>query len=403
MAYLIVSDIHIQRSSGKSRLCADIHWGSRTRSLWFEVEHQYEEYLSTERADAFLVALLPFAMLNSLNMRVDACVSEELIYRVRTILVPTLTANIAEYHPIDIEAPCDATVVNSTHGVATALSCGVDSFYTVLKHLNGETKGFNLSHLTYFNIMNSSQWKLYGEDASRDFTEARIRYVSPVAKLLGLQLVEVDTNFDVFYHEYALLSTFTFRYFAVVLALQKLFHKYYWSSSFSFSQFGIKLDNISRFDLLSVYCLSNENTEFYSAGSEVTRLEKTAYISEFDITYKYLNVCWRTLYNCNACDKCKRTMLTLYALGKLDLYNEVFDVKRFYRNIHEYLGYLLFMRGEGVFYEEIYQCMMKRGVQIPQAAESYARKLNSRRLWHQIKGLRHQIKGTVKILAHLEG
>jgi hypothetical protein len=397
LAHLIISDIRIQRTSGKSRLCADIHWRSRTRSLWFEVDHKYEEYLSTERADAFLVALLPFAMLNNLNMRVDASVSEKLIYQVKTILVPTLTAHIVECHSIDIEAKCDATVLNSTHGVATALSCGVDSFYTVLKHLNGETKGFNLSHLTYFNIMNHSQWKLYGEDASRDFTEARIRYVSPVAKRLGLQLVEVDTNFDVFYHEYALLSTATFRYFAVVLALQKLFGKYYWSSSYSFSQFDIVLGNIAHFDLLSVYCLSNENTEFYSTGSEATRLEKTAYISDFDITYRYLNVCWKTLYNCNTCDKCKRTMLTLYALGKLDLYNEVFDVKRFYHNIHEYLGYMLFMRdGGGDFYEEIYQCMLKRGIQIPHTAESYARKLDSKSLWRQIKG-------TIKILADLKG
>ena len=112
----------------------------------------------------------------------------------------------------------------------------------------------------------------------------------------------------------------------------------------SFSQFGFSIDDIAFFDLLSVQCVSNENTTFYSTGSEVTRLEKTAYISDFAVTHKYLNVCWYHLYNCNKCDKCRRTMLGLYALGKLDRYGEVFDVNYFYQNRDEYLGYMLHKR-----------------------------------------------------------
>ena len=176
-------------------------------------------------------------------------------------------------------------------------------------------EGFRLTHLTYFNIMNSNFWQ-GREDSSRDFSNARIEYIKPAVEELGLQLVAVDTNFDVFYRHFGLLATFAFRYLGTVLALQKLFGKYYWSSSYTVSHFGFSVDNISSFDLLSVQCVSNENTTFYSTGSEVTRLEKTEYISDFAVTHKYLNVCWYHLNNCNTCEKCVRTMLGLYALGK---------------------------------------------------------------------------------------
>jgi hypothetical protein len=319
-------------------------------------------------------------MIKNLNIHSEGYVSERLLYQLKTILLPTLSANITEFHSIHIDAQSDGKVLDSKRGVGTALSCGVDSFYTVFKHINTEMEGFNLTHLTYFNIMNSAIWqKYYGEDSSRDFSNARIEYIKPVVKELGLKLVTVDSNFDLFYHDYSLLTTFTFRYLGTVLALQKLFAKYYWSSGHSFSEFDFIFDDISIFDLLSVQCVSNENTAFYSTGSEVTRLEKVAYISDFAVTYKYLNVCWINIYNCtNKCEKCQRTMLALYALGKLDLYGEVFDVKYFHQNIDAYLGHMLsnwLLEKHHHYYGEIYKCLIERNIKISNAAKMYAIKL----------------------------
>lgn len=378
MALLKIGEAYIKRIRDKSRLCSNINWGDRSRTLWFEVENEYEECLCTERIDGFLVGLLPFAMIEKLNILSEGYGSEKLLYQLKTILLPSLSANITKFHSIDIDAKSVGEVLESKNRVGTALSCGIDSFYTVLKHMNMGIEGFNVTHLTYFNIMNSPHWQTYGEDSSRVFSKARIDYIKPVVEELGLKLVTVDSNFDLFYHELALMETYTFRYFGTVLALQKLFGKYYWSSGYHFSQFDLIIDDISIFDLLSVQCVSNENTTFYSTGSEVTRLEKTAYISDFAITYKYLNVCWFNLYNCSKCDKCKRTMLGLYALGKLDFYEEVFDVKYFYQNINEYLGHMLYKRlveKHHSFNDEIYQCLIKRNIKIPKAAKMYAIKL----------------------------
>jgi hypothetical protein len=356
--------------------------------LWFEVESGYDECLCAERIDGFLVALLPFAMIKNLNVHSEGHVSERLLYQLQTILLPALSSNITEFHSIDIDAKSDGRVFESKNGVGTALTCGVDSFYTILKHMNTETEGFNLTHLTYFNIMNSQLWQIYGEDSSRDFSNARINYIKRVAEELGLKLVTVDTNFDAFYHDFELISTYTFRVLGTVLALQKLFGKYYWSSGYHFSQFELSIDDVGLFDLLSVQCISNENTTFYSTGSEVTRLEKTAYISDFGVTHKYLNVCWYRLYNCNKCDKCQRTMVALYALGKLDLYGEVFDIQRFYQNIDEYLGIMLYRwitEKHHRFFDESYRRLIERDIKIPKAAKMYAIELGCSAIKRKLK------------------
>ncbi len=377
MNILEISQPYIKKTGNKSRLNSDIRWGDRSRTLWFEVDNEYDEFLCAERIDGFLVALLPFAMVKNLNIRSDGYVSERLLYHLNTILLPSLSANIEEFHPINIDAKCDGNTLPSKHGVGTGLSCGVDSFYSVLKHINTGLKGFRLTHLTYFNLMNSPYWTDL-IDSSRVFSNSRIDYVRPVAQELGLKLVTVDSNIDRLYNNF---NAYTFRYFGTVLALQKLFWKYYWSSSNTYSLFGFAFDDITLCDLLCVQCVSNENTTFYSTGSEVTRLEKTDYISDFAVTLKYLNVCWFHLYNCGKCPKCKRTMLGLYALGKLDRYGTVFDIDYFYRNKNEYLGHMihkLIVEKHGNYYGyygEIYKQLTQQNIRIPLAAKMHAIKL----------------------------
>ena len=159
MAELEIGTSYIKKIGNRSRLCSEISWGSRRRTLWYEVDSEYEECLCQERLDGFLVALLPFAMIENLDIRSQGYASERLLYKLKNILIPSLSANITEYQSIDIDAKSDGRVLDSKSGIGTALSCGVDSFYTVLKHINTEMTGFNLTHLTYFNIMNKSDWK----------------------------------------------------------------------------------------------------------------------------------------------------------------------------------------------------------------------------------------------------
>lgn len=77
-------------------------------------------------------------------------------------------------------------------------------------------------------------------------------------------------------------------------------------------------------------------------------------------------------------------MLGLYALGKLDVYGEVFDVNYFYQNKDEYLGYMLFKRigakhrclyDQAHYLNDVYQYLLERDIKIPIAAKLYALKL----------------------------
>ena len=113
MNVLEIRQPYIKRTGNKSRLCSDISWGDRSRTLWFEVENEYDECLCTERIDGFLVALLPFAMLENLNIHSEGYVSERLLYHLKTILLPSLSANINEFHSIDIDAKSDGRVLES--------------------------------------------------------------------------------------------------------------------------------------------------------------------------------------------------------------------------------------------------------------------------------------------------
>jgi hypothetical protein len=91
-------------------------------------------------------------------------------------------------------------------------------------------------------------------------------------------------------------------------------------------------DSSAHYDTLNVQCLSNETLSIYSSGLEVTRMEKVEYISSFEETYNWLNVCIKTDNNCSECHKCIRTMAELDSLGKLDKYDKVFDIKKFNKN-----------------------------------------------------------------------
>ena len=129
MAALEIGEAYVRRVGGRSRCCSNISWGDRGRTLWFEVDRQYEECLCTERVDGFLVALLPFAMTGGLNIHSEGRVSERLLYQLKTMLLPSLSDNISALHPINIDAEADGRELESKNGVGTALSCGVDSFY----------------------------------------------------------------------------------------------------------------------------------------------------------------------------------------------------------------------------------------------------------------------------------
>ncbi|WP_042221721.1 hypothetical protein [Oceanobacillus manasiensis] len=363
---VIIEEPYIKRNGEYSRLCADVFIDNKKYEMFYEVENEYEKYLCTERIDAFLIGLLPYALKHNLDIYSKYEVSEKLYYQIKTILIPVLSRYISNYNTVNVEAKVSYKKLPNKGAVGTGFSAGVDSFHTLYNNTNLEISSYNITHLTFFNV---------GSHGSKGGSEARSLYRNRMkkAKIFAeeqeFKFVSVDSNLsEILRLEF--VQTHTFRSLSAVLALQKLFGVYYYSSGFPIDQFSIKEDSTAYYDLLNVYSLSNNNVSFYSTGLIESRLEKVKQISEYKKSYKYLNVCAKGDYNCGKCEKCKRTILEFYSINKLQLYSDVFDVDLFNKKIEKYLGFMIANK-KNENYKEIYIELKERHIEVPLKAYFY--------------------------------
>lgn len=148
METLIIGKPKIEKLDNRARLCSKISEnGKPSYTLWFDVDAKYADYL-TESADAFVVALLPYAMNNSLNISAEAKMSKQLCFQLNEIFIPVLTKNSKLFNKISISAK-ELTQENycRKNASATGFSRGVDSFDTICSLSENRTE--KLSHLTF--------------------------------------------------------------------------------------------------------------------------------------------------------------------------------------------------------------------------------------------------------------
>jgi hypothetical protein len=193
---------------------------------------------------------------------------------------------------------------NDPSGVACFFSGGVDSFYTLLKHRE------EVTHIIF----------VHGFDIALEDRAHRTQasqMAREVAKELGKTLIEVETNIRTFsdgrvgwkiYHGAAMAS--------VALLFQHRFRRVLIASSHSYVRMlpwgsHVLLDPL----------WSTELTEIEHDGSEATRIDKMAYISEHELPMQWLRVCFKnpdSAYNCGRCGKCVVAKVTLRTVGALE-------------------------------------------------------------------------------------
>lgn len=392
---------YLEKNEDKTRLCATVNYDGKDETIWYEVDNEYADCLCYERADAFLVAFLPYAMAFKHDIKIDSEISERLYYQLKNYYIPSLGKFTEMYNHINIEHKgLSSEDYSSTgrRGVATGFSAGVDSFYSVLKHLDSNTKSYNLTHLTFFKV--GATGSFGGEKADQAFVE-RTKEFQNFADKVGLPFVIVNSNVS----EHARMSynkIHTFRSMSAVLAVQKLFKTYYYSSTGTIKDFSFDTVDVANFDFFNLNNFSVEGMEMYSVGLDSERLEKQDFISKFDITYDYLNVCNKEAFNCCKCEKCIRTMAGFHTLGVLDKYSKVFDVEGYYKNLSSRLAVLEGRKhdgsAEGNIDKVLLKDMKKAGIKIPIAvkikaipyttkaiAYKYARRIRPIRRWYHKK------------------
>lgn len=293
------------------------------RPVWFEVEERYGRYLCAERSDAFLIGLLNHAQRDGYDIVCEAPVGAQLLYQIRTYLVPSLARNSAALYATRIEAEMDATRMRNAGGVGTGISCGVDSLSAVKHHARSPYPGLRLTHLVLNNVGAFLD--------NREQYDWQTRHAMAFAKEYGFELIVSDSNIVRAFPQDHLL-THTYSSCFAIYAMQRLWDVYFYASSGHDYQETFDLRDSEKkaadhYELLSLDVFSTRSLKIYSEGAAINRFEKTRELADWPPAQKYLHVCTsQSGGNCGVCPKCLRTLVTLDALGVLQRFDNVFDV-----------------------------------------------------------------------------
>lgn len=306
--------------------------------MWYKVPSEYADYLCIERSDAFVVACIYFAMVAGLDIQSDVPITSCLKYQLNEQIIPLLCNERSGFKRIGIQCDTAGDLEQSLKCVGTGISCGVDSFSTILMGLkNTLPEGNKITHLAVFN---TGSLNFYGYETIksletwREETEKELDYHvrtgKKVADELGLKFISVDTNIPDLYQGCFLLSH-TYRNMSCILATQKMWGCYYYASAGE-GLFSADIRNDSgAYDAFILPNISLHNLKFYVSGFELLRMDKIKMIADNIVVQKYLNVCSYGKENCGRCTKCKRTMLNLDLIGKLDNFRIAFPDMSYYK------------------------------------------------------------------------
>ena len=138
---ITINKPYLKKSNGIFRICSDIQIGKENKTLYYEADGVEESNFCIERADAFLVGLLPLAMKKGESINIKYSISEKLFFQLTEFYIPILARYQNSMNRINICADqLVNTVTKNREGVATGVSGGVDSFYSICKYYNFNVK-----------------------------------------------------------------------------------------------------------------------------------------------------------------------------------------------------------------------------------------------------------------------
>jgi hypothetical protein len=291
----------LRRLDGHTLVAATIETGDHA----YPARYQAATGPVASGAEPFLAAALPVAMRLGRPLRVDGPVSAQLLAS-----LPSIQAIYHAWNPdwrvVPVSAAPAQPVAPHQGGVACFFSGGVDSFYTLLKHLD------EIDTLIF----------IHGFDIPLHNAAFRARVaaaVRDVARALAKPLLEVETNLKDLIIRYAPWEYAHGALLAgVALLLSPQFARLYIAASDSYDMAATT--PWGSHPLLDPLW-STERTTIVHDGCEARRIDKVPSIVRSDVALRWLRVCWENPngeYNCGRCGKCLRTMVSLRIAGALD-------------------------------------------------------------------------------------
>ena len=308
--------------------------------LWFSAPSEYEKYMCTERSNAFVIALLWYAMVTESDIHFETPMSSRLYDGLRGRLIPALMKD--SKREIRLVGPVSDQPQWNEGGVVSGMSCGVDSLYTLACY-GGEDApaGMRLTHLVYYdgNYLFPFVKPPYDLDAIYEKAGAPHRcfadHAGTIATHHGLPLIYVQNNIDRDFYRGARIYSSMYRFLACTLALEHLYGTYISSSSGHEDNTEISLLVPTQHyeDLICESCRT-ETLHYVTSDHEI-RSEKLRTLAEDEDAGKYTAVCYQpgeNGENCGRCYACMKTIIPLDIMGKLDRFRACFDLDAYYSN-----------------------------------------------------------------------
>ena len=330
-------------------------------TLWYKFPIEFKEYIVVEQSDSAIVALMVLAMKNGEDIYIKGAISTKLYYTLTTYLIDALCFLNSEYSTIIINAESFSDkVFNNQNSTSTGISCGIDSFSTIITHLNIEEK-YRVKCLTH---LNAGSHGLFGGEISNKIYNQRLSRIREFSKSIDFPLIEISSNVaDMVQEDFQKLHSIF--HLSCILAIQKKIGIYYYASAYRFDHFNLNKNDTSDWDMMLLKLIETESLSFYSSMSQSTRYRRTEIISNYEPSYKYLDVCTAShvtdKINCSKCEKCLRTQITLELIGKLNSYNEVFNLKVYEQYKDKYIADLVSKKNLNQINQELYLKLNLKG------------------------------------------
>ena len=323
-------------------------------NIWYRVAEEHASFLGVQ-SDVFLVASILGAMYYGEDVWVRGSVSPRLAYRLDEYQhVMNLRAH-GQVKRVSVHYDKLSPLSAQPKGVGTTFSGGVDSLFTVWSHLSERQldPDHQITHGIFvrgFDIVPSDREKY----------DRLFERFNPKAAEIGVKLIELETNFlSVTHHRLDSPRFYGPSIVSCGLALPNLLQRFYTPSSWDHRSLMRKAYSS---DPLVDGFLSTDTMEIVHHGSIHRRIEKIMAISDWDLAHELLFVCLEPKlagypWNCSRCEKCNRTMIPLYGLGKLEKF------KSFQKPIKKNWQVLWFARKFSMkndFVSEIFLYLKKR-------------------------------------------
>ena len=357
-----------------------LSFGGSDDAILTKTSANVSDYLDTDRADAFVVGLLHYAMEHKYDIRSDVPISEDLYYNLEFHFIDAIAHEGSGLYRTRLRVTTIPVVKKKGGIVATGISCGVDCLHTIYVHEEVQIPSYKITHLGFYNVGSHQTGK--GKEFDNYLYDGRFKLCQSFAEEYGYCFYTINSNI----HEvierqggYSHICNHSYMAAFCILLLQKGISRYYYSAGYPYTDFRVnkshkaeELDS-AMYDLLTFYCISIGGMTVYSAGGNIKRIDKTRILATYKPAQKYLNVCVNEPHNDSTCFKCVRTLLSIDATGTIDDFKDVFDIEKYKINKPRYVRKMwfdaIFMHDE--FCQEILP-LYRRQITIPMRVISLA-------------------------------